>query len=203
MNVSNRSFGFEPSAKVKDEIALGWADAQDYWRNFPRKLEFLKANSPAATETRNNWIASQLGLLGDQLEYQARWTELDGKNYPVSHRITNRGQTPVHIIGCREPAGLDRKPEKAALRMSAHAMVHEHLNVTDQRFGVVTNGRVLRLLRDSPRPIKLSYLKFDLDRIFADGLFSDFATAAVRRPRRPAGWSSITRTQSSKGPASA
>ena len=40
---------------------------------------------------------------------------------------------------------------------------------------MVTNGRMLRLLRDSSRLIKLSYLEFDLDRIFGDGLFADFA----------------------------
>jgi len=168
-------FGLESSAKVKDEIARAWADAQDYWRIFQRKLDSLKAESPATTETRNNWIVPLLGLLGYQLEYQARGTELNDKNYPISHRVTNRGQTPVHIIGCREPSGLDRKPEKSALRMSAHAMVQEYLNLTDQLFGVVTNGRVLRLMRDSSRLIKLSYLEFDLDRIFADGLFADFA----------------------------
>lgn len=168
-------FGLESSAKVKDEIARAWADAQDYWRIFQRKLDSLKAESPATTETRNNWIVPLLGLLGYQLEYQARGTELNGKNYPISHRVTNRGQTPVHIIGCREPSGLDRKPEKSVLRMSAHATVQEYLNLTDQLFGLVTNGRVLRLMRDSSRLIKLSYLEFDLDRIFADGLFADFA----------------------------
>ena len=168
-------FGLESSPKVKDEIARAWADAQDYWRIFQRKLDSLKAESPATTETRNNWIVPLLGLLGYQLEYQARGTELNGKNYPLSHRVTNRGQTPVHIIGCREPAGLDRKPEKSALRMSSHAMVQEYLNLTDQLYGLATNGRVLRLLRDSSRLIKLSYLEFDLDRIFADGLFADFA----------------------------
>ncbi len=61
-------FGFESSAKVKDEIARAWADAQDYWRIFNRKLESLKPGSPATTETRNNWIVPLLGLLGYQLE---------------------------------------------------------------------------------------------------------------------------------------
>jgi hypothetical protein len=59
--------------------------------------------------------------------------------------------------------------------MSAHAVVQEFINLNDQVYGLVTNGRVLRLLRDSSRLIKLSYLEFDLDRIFTDGLFSDFA----------------------------
>jgi hypothetical protein len=53
--------------------------------------------------------------------------------------------------------------------------VQEFINLNEQLYGVVTNGRVLRLLRNSSRLIKLSYLEFDLDRIFTDGLFSDFA----------------------------
>ena len=168
-------FGLESTVKVKDEIARAWADAQDYWRIFQRKLEALKPESPATTETRQQWIAPLLGLLGYQLEYQPRGAELNGKIYAISHRVVNRAQTPLHIVGYRERAGLDRKPENAALRMSAHAVVQEYINLHEQLYGLVTNGRMLRLLRDSSRLIKLSYLEFDLDRIFTDGLFADFA----------------------------
>ena len=168
-------FGFNGGVKVKDEIVRAWADAQDYWRIFQRKLETVKADSPATTETRQQWIVPLLGLLGYQLEYQSRGLELNGKIYAISHRVMNRGRTPVHIIGCREPAGLDRKPEKAVLRMSAHAIVQELLTLQDELYGLVTNGRLLRLLRDSSRLVKLTYLEFDLDRIFSDGLFADFA----------------------------
>ena len=61
-------FGLDGSTKVKDEIARAWADAQDYWRIFQRKLEPLKPDSPATSETRNNWVVPLLGLLGHQLE---------------------------------------------------------------------------------------------------------------------------------------
>lgn len=168
-------FGLEASVKVKDEIARAWADAQDYWRIYQRKLETLKEDSPATTETRNLWIVPLLGLLGYQLEYEAKSIELNSKLYPISHRITNRGNAAIQITGSRELAGLDRKPEKVALRMSAHAMMQEYLNLTEQLYGIVTNGRLLRLLRDSSRLVKLTYLEFDLDRIFNDGLFADFA----------------------------
>ncbi len=171
-------FGLETGSKVKDEIARAWADAQDYWRIFQRKLDTLRTESPATTETRQQWIIPLLGLLGYQLEYQAKGVELNGKTYAISHRVTNRGQVPIYIVGYREPAGLDRKPERThigALRMSAHALVQEYLNLHDELYGLVTNGRTLRLLRDSSRLIKLSYLEFDLDRIFTDGLFADFA----------------------------
>jgi hypothetical protein len=83
-------FGLESSGRVKDDIARAWADAQDYWRIFQRKLEALKPDSPATTETRQQWVAPLLGLLGYQLEYQARGTELNGKLYSISHRATNR-----------------------------------------------------------------------------------------------------------------
>lgn len=168
-------FGLDSGTKVKDEIARAWADAQDYWRIFHRKLEALRPDSPATTETRNLWIVPLLGLLKYDLEFQKAGAELNGKTYAISHRITNRGQTPVHVVGYRDPAGLDRKPANATLRMSAHAVVQEYLNLSEQLYGLVTNGRVLRLLRDSSRLIKQTYVEFDLDRIFTDGLFADFA----------------------------
>lgn len=168
-------FGFDGSVKVKDEIARAWADAQDYWRIFQRRLEGVRMGAAATSETRNLWIAPLLGLLGYQLEYQQRGVELNGKVYAISHRVVNRGQTPIHILGWREPAGLDRKPENATLRMSAHGLVQEYLNLHDELYGLVTNGRLLRLLRDSSRLVKLTYLEFDLERIFSDGLFADFA----------------------------
>ncbi|MDK9704606.1 MAG: hypothetical protein OEL20_15840 [Sulfuritalea sp.] len=171
-------FGLDTGTKVKDEIARAWADAQDYWRIFQRKLETLRPESPATTETRQQWVTPLLGLLGYQLDYQAKGVELNGKTYAISHRLAHRGNTPIHIIGAREAAGLDKKPERThigAPRMSAHALVQEYLNLHDELYGIVTNGRILRLLRDSSRLIKLSYLEFDLDRIFSDGLFADFA----------------------------
>jgi hypothetical protein len=168
-------FGLDSSVKVKDEIARAWADAQDYWRIFQRKLETVRLDSPATSETRQQWVVPLLALLGYQIDHHARAAELNGKLYAISHRATNRAQAPVQIVGYREPAGLDRKPENATLRMSAHAIVQEFINLNEQLYGLVTNGRILRLLRDSSRLIKLSYLEFDLDRIFTDGIYSDFA----------------------------
>jgi hypothetical protein len=170
-----QDFGLDSSAKVKDEIARAWADAQDYWRIFQRKLEAVKGESPATTETRQLWVGPLLGLLGYQLEYQARGTELHGKLYSISHRAANRANAPVQIVGYREPSGLDRKPERANVRMSAHAVVQEFINLNDQLYGIVTNGRLLRLLRDSSRLIRLSYVEFDLDRMFGEALYADFA----------------------------
>lgn len=168
-------FGLNSGTKVKDEIARAWADAQDYWRIFQRKLESVKPGNNATTETRNLWMVPLLGLLRYDIEYQPRGTELNGRIYAISHRATNRAGASVQIIGYRDPAGLDKKPANATRRMSAHALVQEFLNLHEQLYGLVTDGHVLRLLRDSSRLVKQSYLEFDLDRIFTDGLYADFA----------------------------
>ncbi len=169
-------FNLPTASKVKDEIARAWADAQDYWRIYQRKLDSLREESLATTETRQQWMVPLLGLLGYQLDYQAKAAIIQDKTYAISHRVANRGHTPFHIIGYNDPAGLDRKPDRSTgPRMSAHALVQEYLNLSDELYALVTNGRVLRLLRDSSRLIKLTYLEFDLDRIFTDGLFADFA----------------------------
>ncbi len=168
-------FDLDAGTKVKDEIARSWADAQDYWRIFQRKLQTVTKGSNATTETRNLWMIPLMGLLRYDIEYRPRGVELNGQIYAISHRATNRADTPVQVIGARDPAGLDKKPANANRRMSAHALVQEFLNLHDQLYGLVTDGHVLRLLRDSSRLVKQSYLEFDLDRIFTDGLFADFA----------------------------
>ena len=88
-------FGLDVGTRVKDEIARSWADAQDYWRIFQRKLETVKEGSNATTETRNLWMVPLMGLLRYDIEYQARGTKINGRNYAISHRATNRGNTPV------------------------------------------------------------------------------------------------------------
>ena len=171
----SKDFNLDTKSNVKDEIASTWADAQEYWRIFQRKLDAVKEGNNATTETRNLWMVPLLGLLGYKTEYRPRGAEVNGQIYAISHRATNRADTVVQIIGARDPAGLDKKPANAARRMSAHALVQEFLNLDEQLYGLVTDGRVLRLLRDSSRLVKQSYLEFDLDRIFTDGLFADFA----------------------------
>ncbi len=166
-------FGFANEAKVKDEIVRAWADAQDLWRIFRRKLDGLKPDATATTETRNFFVVPFLGLLGYQLERAERGDVLNEKNYLISHRVPTRDLFPIHIMGWRD--SLDRKREDSGPRMSPHALVQEYLNLTEHLYALVTNGQQLRLLRDSSRLIKLSYLEFDLRRIFEEELFPDFA----------------------------
>jgi hypothetical protein len=166
-------FGLESNAKVKDEIIRAWTDAQDLWRIFRRKLDGLKPEATATSETRNFFVVPLLGLLGYQIELAGKGEVVNDKNYPISHRVPTRDGFPIHIMGWRD--SLDKKREDSGPRMSPHALVQEYLNLTEHLYAIVTNGQQLRLLRDSSRLIKLSFLEFDLRRIFEEELFADFA----------------------------
>jgi hypothetical protein len=168
-------FGFDSPSRLKEEIVRAWTDAHAFWKAFQRRVETLKEGATGATETRNQWVIPLLGLLGySELEYQQQAELIGDKPFRFSHRLRSHGAFPVHIVGARE--SLDRKPESGiGPRVSPHAHAQEYLNLKGVLFALVTNGRLLRLLRDSTRLVKLSYVEFDLDRIFSEELFADFA----------------------------
>lgn len=165
-------FNFESRIKVKDEIARAWADAHDLWRIFNRQRERLGDKVTGTSETRKYWILPLLGLLGYDAEI-ARAEEISGKSYSISHRTAKLDGFPIHIMGFND--SLDKKREDSGPRMSPHALVQEYINITEHLYAVVTNGIYLRLLRDSSRLVKLSFIEFDLQSMMEEEHFADFA----------------------------
>jgi len=181
-------FGFDSQPKLKEEIVRAWTAAQAFYTAFQHKLEGVKEGNAATSETRNQWIIPLLGLLGyAELEFQSQSELVGDKPFRLSHHLRSHGGFHVHIVGARE--SLDKKPVTGP-RVSPHAHLQEYLNLTEHLYGIVTNGKLLRLLRDSTRLIKLSYVEFDLDRMFGEELFADFAVLyrllhVTRLPRSP------------------
>jgi len=167
-------FKIEVSNKVKDEISRAWADAQSYWSIFKRKRELLESDKKqtGTSETRNQWMIPFLGLLGYKVEF-TRAEEVMGKSYAISHRDKSLDGFPVHIMGFKD--SLDKKRKDGGPRMSPHALVQEYLNLTEHLYAIVSNGLQIRLLRDSSRLIKLSFLEFDLERMMDEEHYADFA----------------------------
>src|SRR5690606_38914345 len=69
------------------------------------------------------------------------------------------------------------------------ALVQDYLNRSDCLWGVVTNGRKLRLLRDSKRFARPTYVEFDLEAMVAGNLYSEFVVLfrLAHRSRLPRG----------------
>ncbi|MDM8556235.1 hypothetical protein QUF75_16045 [Desulfococcaceae bacterium HSG7] len=167
-----KDFGFDAKTKVKDEIARTWADAQDLWRIFKRQKAKVSASKHGATETRRYWIVPLLGLLGYDAEL-SKAQSVHGKSYAISHCAANRDRFPIHIAGFND--SLDKKRTGSGPRMSPHALLQEYINLTEHLYTLVTNGIYLRLLRDSSRLIKLSFIEFDLETMMEEAHYADFA----------------------------
>ncbi|MGB9863610.1 MAG: Eco57I restriction-modification methylase domain-containing protein [Candidatus Saccharicenans sp.] len=167
-------FGFDSKTRLSDEIAAAWSDARDFWHAFKHRLDRMSENDPATSITRDQWIIPLLSSLGYELIYQPKASEVDGLTFAISHRAgKDESAPPVHIVGARQ--SLDRRPDSGRPRLAPHSLVQEYLNRTEHVWGIVTNGRLLRILRDSQRMRKQSYIEFDLEQMMESEKFADFA----------------------------
>lgn len=186
-------FGLEPKRNLTDEIAAVFADCRALWGVFQNRLARLPKDDLATTPTRDQWALPFLALLGYQVRYNPRALEVDGQTFAVSHRAGEpEDGPPIHIVGARQELG--RVPASGRPRMAPHSLVQEYLNRTEHVWGLVigggregSNGLLLRLLRDSTLVRRQAYIEFDLQAIFEEQRFHDFAALfrLLHRTRLP------------------
>ncbi len=184
---SVRDFGLPPRSVLTDEVAYAWGLARAHWDAFQhargRLAEKAKSGAdsnpqrtPLVTkETRTQWVEPLLASLGyDDLARASEPQEVGDRIYPISHYAgSDSGAPPVHIVGAGQD--LDRPADTGRPRMSPHALVQEYLNRTEHVWGLVTNGLLLRVLRDSVLMSRPAYIEFDLAQIFDGEKFAEFA----------------------------
>jgi len=181
-------FGLEPRRNLTDEISAIFADAHALWGVFQHRLSRLPENDLATTVTRDAWAIPFLGLLGYEPRYNPRAYEVDGLSFAISHRAAEAEDAPpIHIVGARQELG--RVPASGRPRLAPHSLVQEYLNRTEHVWGIVTNGLILRLLRDSTLVRRQAYVEFDLEAIFDEKRWEDFAALyrLLHRTRLPRG----------------
>jgi hypothetical protein len=188
-------FGLEQGANLRSEIEYAWSRIKLDWNYFADKSQNLPANDPYGTTLTRRWMEQFLGSIGFNLTRQRSHLAGDnGQTYQISHTDENMDGFPVHIVNFIEPSHpdkntLDIRTSGGTTRFSPHATMQEYLNVTENVYGLVTNGLSLRLIRDSGRLIKLTYLEFDLKRMLDEDKYSEFTLLyrllhATRFPRR-------------------
>ena len=111
-----------------------------------------------------------LEALGYKLVFRRALAIGDGTSFVISHTAgEEQGAPPVNIAGAN-----DSPDERGAGRRSAHSAVQEYLNQSDALWGLVTNGRQVRLLRNSSRIAKPRYIEFDLAGMMDSNVYSEF-----------------------------
>ena len=153
-----------------DELLLKW---NTYWNSL---------NSMELSDARRLWIMPLLRCLGFEPVFIKNHTVItEDIQYPFSHigwhREPGASVPPlVHVVSPN--IGLDERVEARRIR-SNHSAVQMYLNESEDRWALLTNGHVIRILRDFHHTTVSGYLEFNLDEIFYFRRFSDFV-ALVR-----------------------
>ncbi|MEU3999198.1 DNA methyltransferase, partial [Streptomyces fungicidicus] len=171
-------YGLPSSRSVRDEAERSWEYLKPLWRDLRKHLpEDTETGVPAGDPTGRadtDWLAplwrelgfgrlTPVGPAGITADSDAE------KKFPVSHRW---GHALIHQTAWN--AELDKRPAGAGT-VPPQSMLQECLNRTEAHlWGVLTNGRQVRLLRDSSALATASYVEFDLEAIFDGELFSEF-----------------------------
>jgi len=180
--VGQRPADFSLDARLSDEIQKAFSDAMIHWNAFNARI--TRGKESATTITRETWVLPLLEELGFTLVFQRAAVAAGGSTFVISHRLGNDpAAPPVHIVSSEQE--LDRRGDAAR---SPHALVQDYLNRSDALWGIVTNGMKLRLLRNTVRFSKPSFIEFDLEAIFNANLYSEFVpfyrlVHATRLPR--------------------
>ncbi|MCG7285446.1 N-6 DNA methylase [Cellulomonas sp. ACRRI] len=151
-----------------------WAYLIGVWPSFHDALSRLPEGDPAVGVTRERWLQVLFRELGyGRLQATpAGGITASGKSFPVSHQW---GAVPIHLLGWGVDLDRRTKSVPGAAERAPHAMVQELLNRSDEHlWAVVSNGRVVRVLRDSTSLSAQSFVEFDLEAMFSGELFADF-----------------------------
>lgn len=158
--------------KPTEAVNRSWNRLRALWTVFKSERAKLRENEAATGLTRERWLLPLISELGYGRLQPSKALELGGKSYPISHFWH---QVPIHLVG----AGVDLDRRTAgvagAARSSPHSLVQELLNRSDLHlWGFLSNGLLLRILRDNSSLTRQAYVEFDLKGMMDGEVYSDF-----------------------------
>ena len=170
--------------RLTDAINRSWQKMLAVWRRFAELRNNLPEGDPGTRLTREELLLPLFAELGYGRLVAARPEDrlvrgsgaVSGsqeKSYPVSHFWLH---SPIHLVGCG--VDMDRRTRgiAGAAQNSPHSLVQEFLNRSDAHlWGFVSNGLVLRILRDNASLSRQAFVEFDLQGLFNGESFADFA----------------------------
>ena len=120
---------------------------------------------------RERWVLPLLTALDWKPYYQRqhlRPSTIDDATFSISHRgWDDPSAPPVHIEPSHdEELRLDARP--APRVRSPHDELQQYLNLADELWGIVTDGRELRLLRDFHHTTTKGFVGIDLEALFTE-----------------------------------
>jgi hypothetical protein len=161
-----------PGETLRQAVSNAWPRVRRAWEAFRAAADRLAPEAAGTTETRERWLLPLFTELGYGRLPTARAIDAAGQSYPASHGY---GRVPIHLVSHRVDLDTRTPGAAGAARWAPHAMVQELLNRSeDHLWGVVSNGLVLRLLRDNLAMTRQAYVEFDLRGMMDGESYADF-----------------------------
>ncbi len=167
---SEKDYNLPPGIKFSDQTSRAFSIAKALYAEY--------ASKNASFDSLKNFIFQ---LFGTALDYTGITEEqpavIGGVKYPVTTFVTPN--VPLVIV----PADLSLDVADARFtiegvtsrKKSGYALAQMFLNASEPcTWAIVTNGRELRLLRDSESLVRPSYLSFNIESILKEDRYPDF-----------------------------
>ena len=190
-NQSGPDYGLSKSLSLRDEIARYWSIARDQFEEYEERRDRISKSGRNMVD--REWpiplIKSVLGY--EDLE-RTDPVHAEDRYFHLTHRACERT---VPMLLTKSKYELDRADVRFGYegrRQAPHSSMQEYLNAEDScLWGIVSNGSGLRLLRDNVNLTRPAFIQADLETMFREELYSDFAafwlTAHETRLRPPDG----------------
>ena len=190
-NQSGPDYGLSKSLSLRDEIARYWSIARDQFEEYEERRGRITKSGRDMVD--RDWpiplIKSVLGY--EDLE-RTDPVHAEDRYFPLTHRACERTVPMLLTNSMYELDKADARFGYEGRRQAPHSLMQEYLNAEDScLWGVVSNGSGLRLLRDNVNLTRPAFIEADLETMFREELYSDFAafwlTAHETRLRPPDG----------------
>ena len=172
---SGAEYGLSRSLALKEELARYWRIAGDLHRGYAerRNRRDLRGFRVGVEE----WLAPLLRrLLGYHDLAPCGSTVLEERTFRLTHRALGGAVPMLLVTHDFDLDKFDKRLGEDGRRQAAHGTLQEYLNAEDAAlWGLVSNGSKLRLLRDNASLSRPSFIEADLDLMFAEELYADFA----------------------------
>lgn len=182
----NREQDFAMDIPVSAAIDYVWSSLRNDWSFYKERAnnERLVNKDPYGTRRSRDLMERLLQSLGYTLDRQATNIEVAGTGYDITYTCQQLGKMPFIVIGegihadgsidTLDKCSLDYRAKGGMRKKSAHATMLEYLNATENVYGIISNGQIVRLIRNSGQLVKLTYIEFDLRRMLEEDKYTEF-----------------------------
>jgi len=155
-----------------EDMAAAWELLSEQWQRIRSEIEQYDTE-----RLRSRWISHVLELMGHKPVFlRSHPTYADNRTIPLTHRS---GTIPVWMLPWKSDP--DERLEAGRRRSSPHELLQEYLDLTEDDWGIICNGRTIRLLHDYHKTLTRNYVEADLR----------FSTHSTMMPFAPSGASSM------------